>query len=148
MQTKIQGSNNTHEIKDKSDNLLSMEPWAAAKNFQLAWRCHQLLSGFLVKDHLSRVSCQSRRSLMIRVIMKYPGGCAQISWHMPNSRGKSQKTSARRQSDEGAVRPVIASNEVSRIAQHVRKRDGKKLRKGRVGIGLIRLRIGIIGEPF
>ena len=32
--------------------------------------------------------------------------------HMPYSRGKPQKTSARRQSDEGAVRPVIASNGV------------------------------------
>ena len=33
---------------------LSMEPWAAAKN-ALRWR-HQLLSGFLAKGHLSRVS--------------------------------------------------------------------------------------------
>ena len=31
------------------------------------WRCQQLLSGFLAKGHLPRVS---RRSLMIRVIMK------------------------------------------------------------------------------
>ena len=52
----------------------------------LVWRCHQLLSGFLAKGHLPRVS---RRSLMIRGI-----------------------TSARRPSDEGAVRPVIASNRV------------------------------------
>ena len=36
-----------------------MEPWAAAKkNFQLMWRCHQLLSGFLAKGHLPRVSRQ------------------------------------------------------------------------------------------
>ena len=40
------------------------------KNFQLVWRCHQLLSGFLAKGHLPRVSRQSSRSLMIRVIMK------------------------------------------------------------------------------
>ena len=26
------------------------------------WRCHQLLSGFLAKDHLPRVSRQSRLS--------------------------------------------------------------------------------------
>ena len=33
--------------------LLSMEPWTAAKkSFKLVWRYHQLLSGFLVKDHL------------------------------------------------------------------------------------------------
>ena len=71
-----------------------------------------VLSGFLVKGHLSRVSRQSRRSLMIRVIMKWSWGCAQISWHLPYSRGKPQKTSARRPSDEGAVRPAIASNGV------------------------------------
>ena len=34
------------------------------------------------------------------------------SWHLPYSRGKPQKTSARRPSNEGAVRPVITSNEV------------------------------------
>ena len=34
-----------------------MEPWAAAKKgFKLLWRCHQLLSGFLAKGHLARVS--------------------------------------------------------------------------------------------
>ena len=72
--------------------------------------CHQLLSGFLAKGHLSRVSRQSRRSLTIRVIMKWSLGCAEISWHLPYSRGIPQKTWARRPSDEGSVRPVIASN--------------------------------------
>jgi hypothetical protein len=42
--------------------------------------------------------------------MKGPGGCAQISWHLPYSRRKPQKSAARRPSDEGAVRRVIASN--------------------------------------
>ena len=37
------------------------------KSFKLVWRCHQLLSGFLAKYHLPRVSRLSRRSLMIRV---------------------------------------------------------------------------------
>ena len=37
--------------------LLSMELWAAAKeSFKLVWRCLQLLSEFLAKDHSSRVS--------------------------------------------------------------------------------------------
>ena len=40
------------------------------------------------------------------------GGCEQISWHLRYSRGNPQKTSARRPSDEGVVRPVIASNGV------------------------------------
>ena len=41
------------------------------KSFMLVWRCHQLPSGFLAKGHLQRVSRQSRRSLMIRMIMKW-----------------------------------------------------------------------------
>ena len=40
------------------------------KSLKLVWWCHQLLSGFLAKGHLPRVSRQSRRSLMIKVIMK------------------------------------------------------------------------------
>ena len=69
--------------------LLYMEQWAAAKkSFKLVWRCHQLLSGFLAKGHLPRVSRQSRWSLMIRVIIKW--SCAQISWHLPYSWEKPQ----------------------------------------------------------
>jgi hypothetical protein len=34
-----------------------MESWAAAKKV-LVWRCHQLLSGFLVKIYLPRLSRQ------------------------------------------------------------------------------------------
>ena len=40
-------------------------PWSHGLHFQLVWRCPQLLSGFLAKRHLPRVSRQSRRSLMI-----------------------------------------------------------------------------------
>ena len=41
------------------EDLLFIEPWAAnKKSFKLVWRCHQLLSGFLTKDHLPRVSHQ------------------------------------------------------------------------------------------
>ena len=77
------------------------------KRFKLVWRCHQLLSGFLAKSHLPWVSCQSRQSLMIRVIMKW-------SWWLCSDllafALQLRKTSARRPSDEGAMRPVIASN--------------------------------------
>ena len=44
------------------------------KSFKLVWRCHQLLSGCLAKCHFSRVSRQSLRSLIIRVIMKQSWG--------------------------------------------------------------------------
>ena len=37
------------------------------KILKLMWRCHQLLSGFLAKGHLLRVSCHSRQSLLPRV---------------------------------------------------------------------------------
>jgi len=39
------------------------------ETFTLVWWFHQLLSGFLVKGNLPRVSRQSLWSLMIRVIM-------------------------------------------------------------------------------
>ena len=101
-------------------------------------RCQQLLSGFLAKGHLPLVSRQSRRSLMISVIMKWSWGCAQISWHLPYSWGKPQKTSTRRPSDEGAVRPVIASNglpflQMRSVGSHStsgREKEGKKERVG------------------
>ena len=91
------------------------------KDFQLVWRCYLLLSGFLAKG----VSHVGDNEIIL-------GGCGQI-WHLPYSRGKVQKSSARRPSDEGAVRPVIASNgcpfppnDVARIAQNVRKGKGRK----------------------
>ena len=79
------------------------------KTFKLVWRCHQLLSGFLAKSLMPRVLRQSRRSLMIRVIIKWSWGlCTDLLAFTLQLR----KPSARRQSDEGAVRPVIASNGV------------------------------------
>jgi hypothetical protein len=92
-------------------SLLSMEPWTATKKSKnLVWRCHQPLSGFLAKDYLPWVSRQSRRSLMIRLIMIWSWGlCTDLLAFALQLR----KTSARRPSDEGTVRQVIASNGVS-----------------------------------
>ena len=87
------------------------------------------LSGFLAKGHLSRVSCQPLLSANDKDANEMiPGGCAQISWHLP--RRPSMK----------AVRPVIVSKgapshqlrSVGSLSTSVRKRGGKK-RKGRVG---------------
>ena len=88
-----------------------MEPRVAAKKTLLVWRYHQLLCGFLAKGHVPRVSRKSRRSLMIRVIMKWSWSCAQISWHLPYSWGKPQKTSTRRPTMK-ALQSIIASNGV------------------------------------
>ena len=63
--------------EEKTKFLVSSCPWSHGlrkKKLQLVWRCHQLLSGFLAKGHLPRVSRQSGRSLMIRVIMKWSWG--------------------------------------------------------------------------
>ena len=70
------------------------------KSFKLLWRCHQLLSGILAKGHLPWVSHQL---LMIRVIRLCTDLLA-FALHL-------RKTSSRRP-NEGAVRPVIASNRV------------------------------------
>ena len=64
--------------------------------------------------------------------------CAQISCHLLSSWGKPRKTSARRPSDEGAVRIVIASNGVPFLqirsvgSQRTSRREeeGKKERTG------------------
>ena len=81
------------------------------KSFKLVWRYHQLLSELTTcpEYYVSHV-CQQ----MISVIMKWYRGCAQISWHLPYNWRKPQKISARRRSMK-AVRPVIASNEISYV---------------------------------
>ena len=79
--------------------------------FKLIWRYHQLLSRFIVRDHLPRVSRQSPLSANNRVIMRWYRGTSQISWHLPYSWGRPGDTSARRLSMK-AVRPVISSNGV------------------------------------
>ena len=110
------------------------------ENFQLVWRCHQLLSGFLAKGHFSRVSRRSHRSLMIRVIMKWSWGlCTDLLAFALQPR-KPQKTSARRPPDEGAVRPVIALNgvpflQMRSIGSHSMSRRGKEGNKERTGLG-------------
>ena len=124
--------------------LLSMKAMGCGqKSFKLVWRCHQLLSGFLAKGHLPWVSRQSRRSLMIRVIMKWSWGLctdllASYNW------GKPQKTSARRPSDEGAVQPVITSNgipflQMRSVGLHSmsgREKEGNKERTGIFSLAL------------
>ena len=53
------------------------------KAFKLEWRCHQLLSGFLVKGYLLRVSRQSCLSASDKGDNEMiPGDCAQISWNL------------------------------------------------------------------
>ena len=74
---------------------------AAKKKIQLLWGCDQLLSGFLAKGHLPRVS---RQSIMIRAI---PGAVHRS----PDIRLTAEENPGN--PDEGVVRPVIASNAIS-----------------------------------
>ena len=90
-----------------------MEPWAAAK---------QLLVSVAVPPAHVRAPSQRPLAPSVASVTSVAnnkgenetilGRCAQISWHLPYSRGKPQKTLARRSSHKGAVRPVIASNGV------------------------------------
>ena len=80
--------------------MLSMEPLAAVKK---------------ADGTTSFFSRQSRRSIMIRVKMKCSRGQCTDLRYLPYSWEKPRKTSARIQFDEGTVRPVIASNGLSRI---------------------------------
>ena len=62
------------------------------KSFKLVWRCHQLLSGFLIKGHSARVLRRSRMSANDRMIMRwYRGLCTDLLGFTL----KLRKTSAR-----------------------------------------------------
>jgi hypothetical protein len=107
------------------------------KNFKLAWRCHQLLSGFLVNGHLPRVSYQSRPSandmgdneVILGAVHRSPGIYLTAEENPGNQLGdrlvKCCATNHRLK--WGSLPP----NEVGRIAQHVREeKEGKKGRTG------------------
>ena len=81
-------------------HLLSMEPWAAAK---------KLLVSVVVPTAPVRVPSQRSlapsvtsvtRSLLIRAIMKWSWGCAQISWHLPYSWGRPLRKLCNKQIEE------------------------------------------------
>jgi hypothetical protein len=79
------------------------------------------------------------------------GGFAQISWHLPYSRRKPQKTSARRSSDKGAVRSDIASNgvpflQMRSVGSHSTSEREMEGNKERTVEGQVRL--GCFGEAF
>ena len=75
------------------------------RNCNLVCRYYQLLSEFLAKVYLPRVSCQSRLSANVK------GDNEMIPWHLPCSVGKPLKFLDRRQSMK-VMRLVIASNGV------------------------------------
>ena len=111
---------------------------AAKKSFKLAWRCHQLLSGFLATGHLSEVSHQSHRSLMIREIMKWFRGLWTYLLAFTLQLRKIPENSSRRQSDEGTVRPIIASNvvpyqQMKAVGSHCTSGSKGKAKRERTG---------------
>ena len=118
------------------------------KNIQLEWQYHQLLSGFLAKGYFPRVSRQSRRSLMLRVIMKWSLGAVYRSPGIClTAEENPQKTLAKRPSDEGAVRPVIASNGVPFLQMwSVGLHRRKELSKGCLGSAISPMKNEISSE--
>ena len=81
------------------------------------------------------VPSQSRRSLMIRVMIKWSWGLCTDLMAFALQLRKPQKTSTRRPPDEGMTSHCLKwgplpPNDVSRIAQHIKKGEG---RKGLVG---------------
>ena len=72
LQMRSVGSHSTSG-KEKEGKNGSCYPWShdcGEKIYKLMWWFYQLLSGFLAKGQLPRVSRLSHGSLMIRVIMK------------------------------------------------------------------------------
>ena len=62
------------------------------------------------------------------------GAAQHISLHLLYSRGKSQKTSTKRPSDEGAVRPVIPSNgvpflQMRSVGSHTSEREKEEIKE-------------------
>ena len=100
------------------------------ESFKLVWRCHQLLSGFLAKRPLApsvaSVTSVANDKVDNEMIL---GQCTYLLAFALELR----KTSARRPSDEGGCATChclnwnhFPPNEVGRIAQHVRKGEGRK----------------------
>ena len=113
----------TRHLKSENDVHFLAYIWSHGlrlKSLMLDRRCHQFLSGFLVKDHVSR----HVRSIMIRVIMIWSRGFCQISSNLPYGWGKPRKSLARRQNEKGCATchclkcGPLSANEGGRIAQH------------------------------
>ena len=87
-----------------------MEPWAAArKSFKLEYRCHQLLSGFLAKGHLPRVSRQLPLSANDKGDNKIISGAVHRSTNIYPTAEKNSGKSQLGDRLMKAVRSVIAS---------------------------------------
>ena len=92
----------------------------------LVWRYYQLLSGFLTKGHLPRVSRQSRLSANDKGDdEKIPGAVYRSTDICPTAEENPGKPKLGDRLKR-AVRPVIDSNNVCRIAQHARKGEGRE----------------------
>ena len=115
-------------------------PWSHGlgpkKKTLLVWRCHQLLSGFLSQRPLSPsvasvtsvANDKGDNEMVLGAVNRSPGICLTVE---ENSR-KLQETSARRPSDEGIVRPVVASNGVPFLQiRLVRKGEGRNKERTR-----------------
>ena len=106
------------------------------KCFKIAWRFHQLLSRFLVKGHLPRLSSQLRLSANDNGDNEMmPGAVHELLAFTVWLR----KTSAKRPSDEGCANShrlkwsPLPPNDVGSISERAREGEGRKRLGWRLG---------------
>jgi hypothetical protein len=95
------------------------------------WRCHQFMSGFLTKGHLSRVSSQSRLSandkgdneMMPRAVHRSP------DTYLKGEQNKGEHLLGGYTTRHRLKWGFLPPNEVGRIAQNVTKGKGRKERE-------------------
>ena len=102
------------------------------KSFKLGWRCHQLQSGFLAKDHWPQMSRQSCLPTNNKDDIEMIPGAVHRFHSIYLIAGEHQKTSGDRLTK--AVRPVTSSNGVPRL--QMRTRNMKERMDGWVVINL------------
>ena len=104
--------------------------------FLLVWRCFQLLSEFLAKDHVPWVSRQSRLSPFKGDNEVKQGAVHRSSGIYLTAKKKPRKTSVKKPSDECLKWGSLSSNEVDGIAHEGRR---KEKRKGSIKLSLLRM---------
>ena len=111
------------------------------ESFKLVWRCHQLLSVFLVTGLLPRVSRQSHLSISDESFNEVVPGALHISLGICLTAEENPEKPQLGDRMMKTVRPVIVWNGVPYLqmrsvgSQHVRKGEGGK--KGKDGVWVI-----------
>ena len=106
-----------------------MEPYTESKKtFKLVRRCHQLLSGFVRKGHLPRVSRQSANDKDDNEMNRWH--CKDILaftlWQRETQKSQLEYLMMMTAISHRLKWGLLPTNEVGRIAQHLKGREGSK----------------------